>query len=245
MLEYRGISERGNSRKAVNQDSILMCGLGECGLFAVADGIGGLAHGDRASKTVTDALRSWWDRNSMILTNWAITAYADELEAVLRSVNQKLLECPEPCGSTISLLLIVNQSFALLNAGDSRIYMQPYGEEICQLTRDDVWENDSKETESLTEMQIRESKKAGKLTNAVGIREDFYPSVCTGNLKTKCLFLVMSDGIHKMISIELLESHAKEALQTNDLDVAVSEIGNDVLLHGASDNFSLIVVSYR
>ena len=104
MLEYRGVCECGNSRKQVNQDSILMRSNKRCGLFAVSDGIGGLSSGEMASGKVTEALSNWWDAALPRIACGSITDAADELENVIQSVNDELLSGTVRCGATIVLL---------------------------------------------------------------------------------------------------------------------------------------------
>ena len=61
-MDYFGICDKGLKRQ-INQDSLLMAARREQGmyLFAVADGMGGHADGELASRALTEGLKAWAD----------------------------------------------------------------------------------------------------------------------------------------------------------------------------------------
>ena len=244
MLEFRGVSERGNSRKQVNQDSILMCSNGACGLFVVSDGIGGLASGEVASRKVTAALRNWWDVASSRISSSPITSAADELEDVVLSVNDELLSGTVRCGATIVSLLVINNAYAVVSAGDSRAYMYGTDSELCQISVDDVWEFDTELTRCLTPDEIANSKERGKLTKAVGVEEDLSLNVSTGSIDGKTIFLLMSDGIYKCCPESDLNEIASDVYSKDDIGVGIVKAVSHVYKNGAKDNLSLVIVSF-
>lgn len=245
MIDYRGISQRGNSRKGNNQDCIFMRSTESNGIFAISDGMGGLPNGELASQRVIDAIQCWWEESSFLLKNRPITVCIDELERELSEVNNILYADKQLGGATIVLLLIVGNAYAILNAGDSRIYFKDIDEDLLQMSSDDIWENDTGFTQGLTDIQIQTSRERGKLTNAVGVTEEFIPSTNTGSLHKKSLFLLMSDGIYKFCPSKILSKAAESAFDSNHLESAEEEIVQAVYAHGAKDNLSLIVVSFR
>lgn len=245
MIDFKETSQRGNKRKGINQDSILALVQGDSGIFVVSDGMGGLAKGEYASLCVVDEIRQWWDQRVSNLRTRPITVCADELEDVLRRINAELYHQTDVGGATVVLLLVNGDAYAVINAGDSRIYYSDSEETLLQLSSDDIWEHDSDLTQNLTPEEISTSPERGKLTNAVGIMQKFVPSTNTGSLKQKCQFLLVSDGVYKYCSEEKMISAVRNSFESNNLDSAVDTIVSEVYQNGAKDNLSVILVSYR
>lgn len=245
MLEFRGISERGNSHKQVNQDSILMRSNGSCGLFAVSDGIGGLAGGEIASGRITEALCNWWDSVLPRISNSPITSAADELENLILSINDVLLSGTVRCGATVVALLVISDAYAVVSAGDSRIYLYGNDSELCQISADDVWEFDPDFTRYLSPDEIANSRERGKLTKAVGVAEDFSLHVSTGTIDGRTIFMLMSDGIYKCCPESILSEIAGDIYNKDDISAGIGKTVSYVYKNGAKDNLSLIIVSFR
>src|SRR3954452_3216216 len=113
-IESAGASHVGLKRR-LNEDAWMA--RPETGLFAVADGMGGHQLGDVASRRVVEALAQLEpapDARTM----------RERVEMALAAVNRSLQ--PEVgadiSGSTVVVLLVCGRHFAVLWAGDSRIY---------------------------------------------------------------------------------------------------------------------------
>ena len=115
-------TDKGNVRQ-INEDSMLE--LPAKGLWVVADGMGGHAAGDVASKMIVDSLRRI-DREDP--SGRHPSAVLDELEDTLVAVNSRLhakareSETPTVIGSTVVSLLSFPAHCLLVWAGDSRAY---------------------------------------------------------------------------------------------------------------------------
>ncbi|QTL01719.1 serine/threonine-protein phosphatase [Aquabacter sp. L1I39] len=119
-----------------NQDAFLAAP--RAGVFAVADGIGGLPNGDWASRSIVQALEDEATGTSLPFEQQVRLAE----DAVLRT-NRSLYETgcraapPFTMGSTIALVLVGHDRAACLWAGDSRIYLHHEGA-LYLLTTDHV-----------------------------------------------------------------------------------------------------------
>lgn len=103
--------------KEINQDSILVrTGENNCstyGIFAVADGMGGLSHGEVASRMACDFLNSWWEEEIPHILNNEKKLFEDleiSLEKLFNKVNREIYEFAsqtgENAGTTLSVLFI-------------------------------------------------------------------------------------------------------------------------------------------
>jgi protein phosphatase len=118
--------------RQINEDAVLDCP--ERGLWAVADGMGGHAVGDLASRMVIETLSQ-------------VTDADDGLAGVIEQARKRLLDANAMLreeaarrqvariGSTVVMLAARDGACAYLWAGDSRIYLLRRGR-LVQLTRD-------------------------------------------------------------------------------------------------------------
>lgn len=136
--------------KLNNQDSAIIIShpkIREFKLVAVADGMGGLASGEKFSAKVIEKLRNWFFEFSVtdeLYTNedyYVIVCRA--LKKCINSINRELaLELKGiNGGTTLALAIICGKHTILLNIGDSRIYNYTVSG-LTLLTKDQsyVWE---------------------------------------------------------------------------------------------------------
>ena len=168
-IECLGLCETGLVRK-VNQDSIILKINDYAGIFVVADGMGGHSHGEIASKMITKTMEDWWNHFSEEKYDWDFEKMVYAIQSslsyankeVFRNYNQNMV-----CGSTFAILFLYRDRYAVIHAGDSRIYLEDQG--FGCITVDDVWENQP----NLKEEEKRDTSHPnyGHLTNALGIFE--------------------------------------------------------------------------
>ncbi len=248
MIEYTGISEKGYGRKGINQDAILMRSSANRGLFAVADGMGGLSRGEEASQYIISELDKCWEETISTGIEEDLRQLTDKMKDVLQQCNAVLYSQKEykgARGSTIVALLIIDNRYVLISSGDSRCYRiwkKWLGVGWQQLSVDDVWENNTDNVEGLTDVEIRNHRNFGRLTGAVGIADSFMPNVRTGATAGTELFMLMSDGIYKMADVKGLIAGNGKLLVQGKLEEGLNRIRSAVYDKGASDNLSLILV---
>src|SRR6266581_4494555 len=114
-----------------NEDSCLV--RTDTGLWAVADGMGGHEAGDLASRILVESLNA-------IERPEAALDLLEQCEAQIFRANQRILDLSRArdgatIGTTAALLLVRDEHYACLWAGDSRIYLIKGGT-ISQLSRD-------------------------------------------------------------------------------------------------------------
>ena len=120
----------GTVRK-INQDAFV--NRPDLGLWAVADGAGGHEGGEIASAEIAAALQSI---NVRLSAGEILVEVRSRLEAVharLRALAAR--DAIAMCASTVVVLIVRNNHFACLWAGDSRAYLCR-GEQLTQLSRD-------------------------------------------------------------------------------------------------------------
>ncbi|GFI19436.1 serine/threonine phosphatase stp [Lachnospiraceae bacterium] len=243
-MEYAGISEKGLIRE-INQDAILMRSDVSAGLFAVADGMGGHSHGEKASQLIIKELSVWWE-------NFQPSSYDGEFMRMTASIKQAVEYANREiyinynkkviCGSTIVLLFIYKNQYCILYAGDSRVY-QYRGSLWKLLTIDETWENQI----DLSVWQKKDLKNPnyGKLVNAIGVRGNMQCRILTGQLKRKDSFLLCTDGLYKFCSDRYLKLCMKKSRRIMHLEDICQKMLDRVYGNGAGDNISFIVVKVK
>lgn len=237
-------SETGE-RRANNQDAVLASYTGQTGIFAVADGMGGHYRGEIASRQTTALLQHWWEDIREHMLSMPFLDIVSDLEKKIREINESVyqtyLGMGQRGGTTLCVLVVCRDTYAVLNIGDSRLYRRQ-GLECVQITVDDVWENQNQIRQKLTDDEIRKNPSYGRLIQALGSGPTVRFSVRTGHLKRKACFLLCSDGVYKYCDVKWLFSGLRKIRDEKDVDVFAERTKEAVYKNGAGDNFSMITV---
>ena len=203
----------GNVRECNEDNYIIKTGNisgKNAGVFCVADGMGGLSYGDIASSIATEYVASWWDNKIKLLSQNSLKLDEEfweyELRNIFRSINSKILSISKgrnikKSGSTFSLLLIYDNKYFIIHAGDSRIYIKNK-KYFKKLTEDQTLTNMLIKKGAITEEEGKKHNKKHVLYNCLGVFENpeeyFYKDL----LKNRDTFLLCSDGLYNMICDE-------------------------------------------
>lgn len=240
-IKHSSLSETGFKRHE-NQDRVFSVYNGEVGLFVVADGMGGHSDGAYASQKNISELQVLWDE--IRHGNLTLEQLTEQVLTAINKVNSELFGYSKAnsiiCGSTISVLLICGREYAVINAGDSPVFMvsrrtarhitveHSYGEMIRRSGGD--------------EKNIPPYRR-NRLTKAVGIAPQIYPDVFSSRIEEKSVFMLCSDGVSRYCSDRKIFRTLKIAVQGKySPEELLDRIKEQVEESGAADNFSAIVV---
>jgi serine/threonine protein phosphatase Stp1 len=213
--------------RPVNQDALAV----RDGLWAVADGVGGLSKGEIASKAVVDAL-SDLDltgrnlklvvRSCIVQANFAIVARAE----------------PKGMAATVAVLGIEGCQFFCLWAGDCRIYLLRDGM-LKQLTRDHRMVQELVDAGAIDDAAARSHPRRNVVTRAVGIENDLLLDEVEGAVRVGDVFVVASDGVTSICT----DRELVDRCGRGNPDLAVNAIVDLCMARGAPDNLSIIVMN--
>lgn len=213
-----------------NEDALLE--MGERGLWAVADGMGGHAYGDVASSMVVEALQALADPGD--IDRFAAAA-GDQLRAVNRRLrDEAVLRKVAMMGSTVVVLLASGHEAAYVWAGDSRIYLYRNGR-LRQLTRD---HSQAEEYKMHPPGIDAPPAMPNQITRALGAADTIDFEFGTLDVRDGDLFLLCSDGLSNPVEEEAIA----EVLAAGDCRRAVDELVAQALANGGRDNISVVVV---
>lgn len=204
----------------------------EQGIWAVADGMGGLARGDYASGVVAEAFVHFVKLSTL-------ASCIRDLEIRLRDAHSKCRSSfpGEPVGSAVVALFNYGKYVFILWAGDSRVY-RLRDNQLEQLTQDHTLAQERYTRGELSADQLALHPSKDVLTRAVGIHQTLHLELDYENVQQGDRYLVCSDGIYKDLSHSDIHKFLSESTAEHSLDALIT----GALSKGGSDNITAIVV---
>ena len=242
-----GRTETGHVR-ASNQDALAL--LNDCGVWIVADGMGGHPAGDVAAQsgvaiaTERARERAAWLREH---PHDAAEFVADLVTSANRRVHDLMLAKPslKGMGTTFVALAITPAPMPTAHTahlGDSRAYLYREGQ-LTQLTRDHTLVEKWVQRGLIDAATALTHPERHILTKGLGMGVDMKPELTETPLTPHDLIVLCSDGLTKMLedaAIASILSHAH-----GDPHRACHDLIEQALSRGGEDNVTVIVVAYR
>ena len=251
-------TDPGIARKnAPNEDSVLALEgtrpfageLQPVGLFVVADGMGGHAHGQEASQLAVQAIHE-----AIVPTLQRATEenedqlFAELLKEGVHRANlaiyQRNRDSQEQqqgkMGTTITAALVVNTQAYIVNVGDSRTYRYRQGEGLKQLTHDHSVVARLVEHGIITSDDVYTHPQRNQIYRCLGDHPSVQADFFKVDLEVHDLLLLCSDGLWEMVrdaDIEkIITSSHPHATQISTILMQAA------LNRGGADNVSIVVV---
>ena len=246
------VSSVGNV-KEVNQDYYFFeQGRTERGniVFAIlCDGMGGLQQGEFASKTVVEAFKAWGKEH---LADYSLGEFVDaeirrEWTELVNRCNQYLhaygRERGISLGTTLTVLLMTEERYYIMNIGDSRAYALEAG--IRQLTRDHTVVQREVDLGKLSAYDAEKDSRRNILLQCIGASDQIYPDFFFGAPEPKATYLLCSAGFRHEVSGEelyqVLQRTRRESWE--ELEGAVKILLRWNLERQERDNLTAIAIS--
>jgi len=243
------LSHRGKVREA-NEDSILcdkIYSKDDCSeslafdfsdknqwIIALADGMGGAAAGEVASRKTVQTLQTCRDYTS--------TGIAEALCRINQELYQAVADDEKlrGMGSTVSGICHGPDGYVAFNVGDSRIYRQQ-DQFLSQISKDDTAEQILIDAGKSDPGRIR-GKGLNQLTQALGgggEYRDIEPNIFPITIKRQSRLLLCSDGLTDMVDLDALEAIMS---QEKDNNIAINKLFDAAMQKGGRDNISIIIL---
>ncbi|MCD8488077.1 MAG: serine/threonine-protein phosphatase [Desertifilum sp.] len=236
---FTGQSDTGLVRP-VNQDSFYYDPEGR--FFIVADGMGGHAGGQEASRIAADTIKNY------LLERWDSEDESGALlEAALLKANQAILldqnQHPErsDMGTTVVVLIFREADLQpwCAHVGDSRLY-RLRGPHLEQITEDHTWVARAMKEGILTPDQARVHPWRHVLSQCLG-REDLgQVEIQQFEVQTGDRLLMCSDGLTEELSDLVIAQNLKGI---RACEKAAEELILAAKKHGGRDNITVVLIS--
>ncbi len=213
------------------------------GLFIVADGMGGHAHGQEASKLAVHAL------SEIVVPTLLRPVDSDEIfsdllkDGVHRAnlaLYQRNREQEHMMGTTVTAALVVAATAYIANVGDSRTYLYRPGQGLTRVTRDHSVVARLVEDGIISNDEIYTHPKRNQIYRCLGEHASVEVDTFQVALRAEDVLVLCSDGMWEMVRDEeiqqIIETSRSHPTQISSMLIQAA------LARGGADNISVIVI---
>jgi protein phosphatase len=230
MIQY-GHGTHVGRRRLHNEDTYLADA--RLGLWLVADGMGGHAHGEIASAMARDAIKAAVESGQSL--DIAIRAAADRITRQGQRISLEGL----PMGTTVAAIRADDNGFEAAWVGDSRIYL--WDDHLTQISQDHSYVQHLVQQGALTPGEARRHPQRNVVTQALGVTDMEFLDITTvrDTWASSAQLLLCSDGLTEEVDdneISALLSRGFAPQETAD------HLIHAALRAGGSDNITVIVL---
>jgi protein phosphatase len=250
-ITCQALSDVGRKRKG-NEDALFL--NEQQRLYVVADGMGGHAAGEVASRVAVDAIAEFVELtggNQEITWPFglddSISYEGNRLKTAVRHANSRVLEATresaeyEGMATTVAAVLVDGDVANLAHVGDSRIYVWSEGE-IQLLTRDHSWVNEQIENGAISPEQARSHPLRNVVTRALGGRPDLVVDIQSRRMAVGDMLLMCSDGLTTMVPDDEIARVLGES--KGDVSDAVKTLVGLANERGGEDNITVVLLKF-
>ncbi len=251
-LIHAGLTHVGRKREH-NEDSWSV--NEKHGLYTIADGMGGHAAGEVASRLAVEVIDdfvelsgndsdiTWpfeYDEGASLEENRIFTA--------IKLANMKIFEVIrerkelEGMGTTLVIMLVEGRKAFIGHVGDSRAYLIRKGE-ISQITSDHSWVNEQMKLGVLTRAEAASHPFRNVVTRALGGRDIIKADITTHEFEDGDTVLLCSDGLNSMLDDDAI-CRAVSA-HPDDLVAGCQALVDAANAAGGDDNITVILTQHR
>ena len=224
----------------------------DLGLFLVADGMGGHAAGEVASRLAVEVIEGFIDdtRDADINTTWpfpydtALSLDGNRIKAAFRLANRRLGTAMEGndmlrgMATTAAAVLAAKNTPVVAHVGDSRVYLFRDGY-LHQVTQDHSWVSEQVRAGVLTETDARRHPWRNVVTRALAGGDDPQVEVSEIDVKAGDRLLLCSDGLSGVVPPERMEAILEEARSLDETCQALIDAANAA---GGPDNITVAML---
>jgi serine/threonine protein phosphatase PrpC len=235
-------------KRTNNEDAFLIDQ--QLGLYAVADGMGGHAAGEVASRMAIDVVKKELHNWSGVLDEYKPDSSAEVRDVILNLIEETLqracqavykesVDNPEckGMGTTVSMVLIKNAGAFFGHVGDSRIYLAREGS-VHQLTEDHSLVHEMYKQGRIGATGAEKSAFKNIITRAVGHEERVRVDTLQMDLLPGDRVLLCSDGL----SDYLQPGDVEKTFGSGPVEKSPDRFVELALDRGGKDNITVVVI---
>ena len=243
-IRYAAKTDPGLKR---NHNEDYFCLIEDEQLFLVADGMGGHASGEVASKMAADAIREFFAPWPYMMER-ALSYLENRLVVAIKHANRKIHEAATRdvrmtgMGTTVVIGQICEDKFYIAHVGDSSCYRVRDGV-VEQMTRDHSLLEDYKDARpGMTEDEQKKFPHRNVITRALGMKDTVQVDISAADVKDGDIFLLCSDGLSGPVEPPTMRDLLKVGVDLDDAAHKLVAAANDA---GGPDNITVLVLECR
>lgn len=220
-----------------NEDALL---IREPYLYAVADGMGGYAAGEIASRETLKA----FEAATHVLRHENVDSPEQVLLHAFQRANEHIYlmanknDTYQGMGTTLTAVYLADDNTAYAaHIGDSRLYIYRNGS-LSQITHDHSYVAALLDKGEITESEAFKHPQKNMLLQAVGVEQTIDIEIIHFALENNDILLLCSDGLSDMLT----DSEIEQILASGSLENDAESLVEAALANGGRDNISLILL---
>jgi serine/threonine protein phosphatase PrpC len=240
-VSFRSAAASDMGRKRTNNEDRYVCDA-ERGIYAVVDGMGGEAAGERAAEIAVNLLRARLERR----TGTAAERMREAIAVANNEIHEAARANPtwQGMACVLTAVTVEGRRAVVGHVGDSRLYFMRPGQ-IRKITHDHSPIGEREDRGEITEREAMRHPRRNEVFRDVGSaphRPDDADFIETAELvlEPDCALLVCSDGLSDLVTSteirKIVESHA------GDPEAAVAALIEAANAAGGKDNVTAVLV---
>lgn len=240
-MRYASATDKGIVRKN-NEDFQAVLNAGQDTVFVIADGMGGHAVGELASRTAVEYVLYALPRELESAKN------KKDIEDILRLIIEKAnvrvylgsLDNKEfkGMGTTLTIAVLRDWRLYISHIGDCRVYLM-HGSTLDRLTVDHTLVQELVDTGSITEEEALMHPKRHVLLKSLGVNEFMSPDTYSFDISEGDLILMCTDGLYGYVD----ETEIRTILRRHkNLDACAAQLVSAANRAGGKDNVTVILI---
>ena len=225
------------------------------GLYVVADGMGGHAAGEVASRLAVETIQEWMEKYlsgaDVAIVGPAVAAGSAEANFLLSSIrlaNRIIFDSAKDrreyagMGTTVVAVLAQDDRFVLAHVGDSRIY-RIRQDDIVQISRDHSFVQEQVDNGMMSAAEAHQSQYRHMITRALGLKESVDVDLTEQPARPGDVLLLCSDGLSDLLDDEDMLAAVRD--HADDLEQACQALVARANSKGGDDNITVLVVQAK
>jgi len=210
------------------------------GFCLVADGLGGAAAGELASKIFLETALEVFQN----ATKFTVAEVTNKIQIAFAMANENILKHTQTnpahkgMGCTAELMAFYEEGFVLGHIGDSRTYRFRNGQ-FLKLTRDHSLVQEQIDKGLITQENARNHPLRNVINKAVGIDQQIELDLVKSRVSMRDQYLLCSDGLTDMVADDMILKTLKLNMTLNQ---KVDHLIEMALSAGGGDNISVVLL---
>jgi len=226
-----------------NEDAVKIFSNSNFTLMVVADGMGGHALGDVASKMAIDHIEGQLGTDLLFNSKEEVSIW---LNTTLEKINNDILTYAishnaKNMGTTLVLSIITGSFAVFANIGDSRAYLLAY-DNLRQITKDHTFVRELVAKGQISERAAKLHPRKNALNKALGVSKRLEFDIITLENYEIDAILLCTDGLTGLIEDQEILAVLKTSI---DIDEKVSCLIEKANVRGGRDNISIALVEFE
>ena len=243
-MKVVSVSDKGLVRTN-NEDCLSVFSVGKDECFVIADGMGGHAAGELASKTaveyVIQSLNDYLfeaDDAQKLQKLLAFTLEKANVKVYLASLSSFRYR---GMGTTLTVAVLRGKTLYISHIGDCRAYLL-HGQKMRTLTTDHTLVQRMVDKGMITKEEARNHPKRHVLLRSLGVNEYVKPDTFSVEISNGDVILLCSDGLYSYVEDKTIRAVLRKH---KDLNYCLQLLKDLAEAAGAPDNISMIVAEYE